>query len=386
MGNMKKQTGRPTFLQITLFSLSLFSALLWIFKFFWPSWMLAMLFFAAKISPDQFSALRILLCLGLGIALGHSYYKLGWRLPHSAFLGALLLATFLPHAWVHHRKVHRRENIQATIRKSTENSLTPYAHQEKINWNLVKTDSLGATVTPWGLVVVTSYGIQTISWPILRQAQSWEWKEAAQLVYEVNGRWIVIDTPEEPSQNTAYWNQVLENIAQNGLMKKLPRDKVDRLCLVRKVDEAVPLLQQSHHFPQPKKLAYRGLAVQSLESLSVRNGVTLLTEGIVIRDVCGIQSLNWGEIKGVLESEGAGRLPCLLIKTTTGHTVDPMASSMESFQLSPDDREALLKELKTILVLDQGSMQGIHRVYKPAGPVRPPQTKIYFAAQLTKKP
>ncbi len=374
---MKDKPG-PSSVRLLLFAATIASLLLWIGKLAIPSMLFLYVYFKLGLMVDP-SQLRLAICLGLGGYCSHLFQRYRWPLPHPALLATLLLGTFGMHGYVLYRKAHRVQDIQAKIRTGLAESLQPYNEQTRLDWGQIPADC-GATIDPQGLTVVTRYGIHCLPWQTLRQAQVFY--ERPQFAMELNKRWLSPEIPPEPAMKGAFWQTTLEKIVALKLMQPLP--KSDRLVLVRKIDDPVPTPTRSFAFPAPGPLKYLGLPVATLGKLNCPNGVTLCPEGIIIRDVCGVQSAAWSEVQTLGQGFAAGGLLEFQITCAQG-SLDPFGGS-EYLTLQPDDREALQKELIRILGLQAQERNGQPPLYLRTGAaLKPPTSNMYYAGCLTRR-
>lgn len=373
-------------LQLLLFAATISSMLLWIGKLLIPSMALMYLFFKSGLvmfaDPVQ---LRRGLCLGIGLSCALWVHRKSWPLPHPAVLSVFLLATFALHGYVLFRKAHRRQDIQASIRNSLVDRLHPYPGQAALDWNQIEAKTCGTTLTPQGLVVVTSYGFQSIPWQLFRQAQAMSGRPL--FAIEIEKRWINPPIPSQPALDAAHWQIVLEKIQELGLMHPIARTSgIDRLVLVRKIGDPVPTPAQSFAFPATGAPEYHGLPPATLQSLKCPNGVTLCSEGVVVRDVCGIQSVAWSDIEALTERPGAGGL--LDFKIVCGsqkYVLDPLTST-EHLTLQPADREALQKQLINILGLRAEKDNFRQTVYVRTGAApNPPATPTLYPGCMVER-
>lgn len=373
-------------LQLVLFATTLSSLLLWVGKLFIPSMALLYLFFKIGLvgfaDPAQ---LRGLLCMGIGLWCAVWVHRKGWPLPHAVVLTLLLLSTFALHGYVVYRKAHRRQDIQANIRKSLESRLQPYPNQAMLDWNQIQVETCGTTLMPKGLLVVTSHGFQAIPWQLFRQAQAMYGRPL--FAFEIEKRWLNAQIPAEPAMDAAYWQMVLEKIQGQGLLHSIPKSSgTDRLVLIRNIGDPLPTLAQSFPFPAPGGVKYTGLPLATLQSLNCANGVTVCREGVVVRDVCGLQSVAWSEVETITSREGAGgSLDCRIVCANQKFVLDPLTSS-EHLTLQPADREAMQKQLISILGL-KAEMDKYHStVYVRTGAaLNPPASPTLYPGYLTKQ-
>lgn len=254
----------------------------------------------------------------------------------------------------------------------------------KLNLSELKVEDCGITLAPTGLKVVTSYGFQVIPWEMCRELQVSSGR--AQFLIWLENRRILLSPLEEPTGDEAwkaanYWQSALTRIQELGLMQP-GQDSAAPVRLFRNEEVAPPKFAEKFPLPGGK---YRGLPLETLRSDNWANGVTLVKEGVVVRDVCGIRSVAWKDVRKLLveTSPTVLRLVC----GDDNQTLELLTSERATQRLSTRSRDELQKELISVLglKLSQENPSDYIRSYVPSrGTLDPPNTRITLHAHLGK--
>lgn len=308
-----------------------------------------------------------------------------WALPQRTVLMALGLAfVALLGGMMHVSSQQARPKTATKERHRFATELEPFTPQAMLDWSEIEAKTCGVTVAPQGLKVVTRYGLQAIPWGVVRQAEvSFD---RPKLTVEVEKRQITLSSLEEPNvgagQYVVDWQSVLSKIEELGLMQRTqdPRQN-GRQVLLRAADAELPKMTASFHVPTPGGEQYRGLSVATLRTLNCQNGVTLCAEGVVVRDVCGIKSVAWEDVRGLLV-DNVLQISC----EEEERPIELLTSEMATLKLSGAHRAQLEQRLLEILGLKQTKNKAsIPQSYtRSGGPLKPPVTPIFFPAQVAK--